>query len=97
MELLNVLEWSGAVLGVIGSALLALNRRYSGYGFVFFLASNVAWFAFGTITGTWGLVWMQIGFTVTSLIGLYRWLFAPAEALEARAHVPADKYLGAGT
>lgn len=99
MEMLGVLEWSGAALGLIGSALLAANSRYSGYGFVFFLASNIAWFAFGTITGTWGMVWMQVGFTITSFIGLYRWLFrrttAPVQRTNER--LAPDKYLGAGT
>jgi len=54
--------------------LLALNiPAISGYGFVAFLASNVLWLWFGIQTRTWGLVAMQVGFTATSLLGLYRW------------------------
>lgn len=70
----SMLEWTGAFLGLIGAGLLALNMRASGAGWIFFLLSNVAWIAFGVQTGAYGLVAMQIGFTATSLIGIWKWL-----------------------
>ncbi|KVP75501.1 hypothetical protein WJ96_07280 [Burkholderia ubonensis] len=73
----KVIEWSGAILGLTGSLLLALNLGISGYGFVAFLISNVCWLAFGIKSRAWGLVTMQVGFTATSLMGLYNW-FKPA-------------------
>lgn len=71
---LQWLEWTGAVCGLAGSLLIALKTRYSGWGFVLFLASNMAWLAFGLLTQTYGMVAMQVGFTVTSLIGIRCWL-----------------------
>ena len=68
------LGWVGSILGLIGAALLALNFEYSGYGWFAFLASNVAWIAYGLRTKTRSLLTMQLGFTLTSIIGLYRWL-----------------------
>lgn len=70
---LPVLEWSGAILGLIGAVMLAINRKVSRFGWVFYLASNVCWAIFGVATHAFGLVVMQAGFTVTTLIGIYRW------------------------
>lgn len=70
-------EWSGALLGLIGSAMLALNVPVSGFGFLAFLLSNLFWLVFGVKKKAWGLVTMQAGFTVTSLMGLYNWLLKP--------------------
>ena len=36
-------EWTGAILGLLGSLLLALKVDISGYGFIAFLISNVCW------------------------------------------------------
>lgn len=88
MDTTWLLQWIGCLFGVLGSFLLATNSRYSGYGFVAFLASNAAWVVFGWMTGAPGLVWMQAAFTVTSLLGIYRWFFAPRYApLNTYEHV----------
>jgi len=71
---LVIAGWIGSVLGLIGSLLLALHNDYSGFGFVAFLGSNVAWFYHGIRTGTWSMVIMQIGFTATSLLGVVKWM-----------------------
>lgn len=46
----SALEWLGCFSGLLGAALLALNTRHSGYGFVAFLASNLCWIGYGAIT-----------------------------------------------
>ncbi len=72
-----VVEWTGAVLGMLGSLLQALNVGISGYGFVAFLISNACWLVFGIRNRSWGLVTMQLGYMVTSFTGIYRWLIEP--------------------
>ncbi|GBG14339.1 DNA methyltransferase [Novimethylophilus kurashikiensis] len=67
-------EWMGAAAGMTGSALLACHNAYSGYGFVAYLLSNGCWLWFGLKTRTWGMVAMQMGFIMTSIIGSYNWL-----------------------
>ena len=74
---LGVLEWVGAIGGGAGALLLAFNNRWSGYGFVLFLASNAAWMTYGVMTHTFGMVTMQIVCTGTSLLGIWRWLVKP--------------------
>lgn len=74
MTTIKLLEWAGAALGLLGSFMLAANNAYSGYGFVAFLLSNCCWIVFGFKTRTWGLTTMQVGFTASSVLGLYNWL-----------------------
>lgn len=62
-----VFEWAGALL-------LALNIKYSGWGFVLFLIANITWIVFGYLIGAHGLVLNQIFFTATSVLGIKRWL-----------------------
>ncbi|MEQ1527347.1 MAG: hypothetical protein ABL911_11465 [Gallionella sp.] len=72
--MLGAIDWIGCATGLLGAALLSMNNRYSGWGFVFFLVSNFAWMTFGLITHASSMVLMQIGFTGTSLIGVWKWL-----------------------
>ena len=64
------------VVLVAGALMLALNTKHSGWRFVLFLISNGFWVAFGIQTGAPGLVVTQVSFTATSVLGIYRWLFA---------------------
>lgn len=70
---MNLYEFLGCAFGLLGALLLSLNIKCSGWGFVAFLGSNIAWISFALQKGIGGLLVMQIGFTVTSLIGIYRW------------------------
>ncbi|MGZ8151598.1 MAG: hypothetical protein ACXW1W_00410 [Methylococcaceae bacterium] len=72
--MLSVIGWFGSLTGLLGSLLLALNNELSGWGFVVFLVSNAAWLFYGVQTKTWSMVAMQIGFTATSLLGIWRWM-----------------------
>ena len=67
-------EWFGATAGVIGALMLASNTTWSGYGWLAFLASNIAWFAYAAMQGVKSMLLMQLVFATTSLIGIYRWL-----------------------
>jgi hypothetical protein len=58
------------------ASLRAKRPTPSRFGWLLFLLSNGAWIAYGIKVGAHGLVAMQIGFTLTSLMGVYRWLVA---------------------
>jgi len=66
-------DWIGCALALVGSLLLAMNTRISGWGFVAYFFSNCAWITFAASNGINSLLLMQIGFTLTSLLGIYRW------------------------
>jgi hypothetical protein len=70
----TMLEWGGSLTGLLGAGLLALNASISGFGFVAFLISNLAWIGFALSIRAYGLLMMQLGFTVTSVVGIARWL-----------------------
>ena len=72
---LSLLEWAGSIIGILGAGLLAIRCKYSGYGFVLFLISNVFLITYAQLTQQNGIVTMQIAFTLTSILGIYRWLF----------------------
>lgn len=69
------IEWAGCLFGLAGALLLALNNQYSGFGFALFLISNFFWIAYAILIKAKGMFVMQLGFTTTSLVGIYKWIF----------------------
>ena len=74
---MQILQWAGCGTGVLGAILLATKTKWSGYGFLLFLASSVFWMAYGVVTHTEGLITQQVVFTLTSLAGIWKWLVEP--------------------
>ncbi|MDP2027498.1 hypothetical protein [Sulfuriferula sp.] len=74
--MIDFLEWSGAIAGLAGAFLLATHTRFSRYGWLAFLVANLALVGFALGIGRYGLLVQQLGFTVTTLLGLYRAGFA---------------------
>lgn len=72
-----IYEWAGCITGIAGALLLALHSQWSGWGFVFYLTSNAFWIAFGVKKNVRGLIAMQLAFTATSMLGVWKWLIAP--------------------
>lgn len=73
----TIAEIAGAIFGVGGSLLLALNTRHSGWGFVAFLASNLAWILFAWLQRHFGLMLQHACFTLISATGIFMWLVLP--------------------
>ena len=71
------IEYSGAAFALIGTAMLAFNAPWSGWGFVAYLVSNVCWIAFARFHGHHGLLWQNVAFIAFGLLGIYRWLIVP--------------------
>ncbi len=67
-----LLEWSGAMLGIVGAGLLALNNQIARFGWIFFLLANVLFIVWATRIGATGLLAQQVCFLFTSLLGIYR-------------------------
>ena len=55
-----------------GAMLLAMQNRYSGWGFVVYLVSNCFWITYAVLSEVPGLLFMQLAFTASSLLGIYR-------------------------
>lgn len=67
-------DFFGLVCGVAGTLLLAIRGRWSGWGFVAFLASNAGWFAYAWQHVMLNLMIQQAVFAITSLVGIWTWL-----------------------
>ena len=80
-----MLEWFGAALGLLGAFLLATNSRYSRFGWIAFLATNMCWLAFALDSHLMALLLMQLGFTATSLLGIWRWFMASGRPSSGRS------------
>lgn len=70
----RVVEWIGSITGLLGSWLIATNTDVSGWAFPAWLISNACWIAFSIRTKNHPMLLMQIGYTASSILGVYRWL-----------------------
>lgn len=68
------LEATAAACGLAGAWLLAAKGQHAAWGWWFFLASNAGWIAFGWIRRHWFLLLQQLGFTASSLWGVWTWM-----------------------
>jgi len=71
------IEIASAILGVLGTVMLAINGKRAGWGFVAYLASNVGWIVFAWMHSHWALLAQQVAFLASSLLGIWLWLFKP--------------------
>jgi hypothetical protein len=70
--MITALEWTGSILGLLGAFVLATSTGMSRYGWIAFLAANIAMIGFAYGIGRYGLLVQQLGFMATSLLGIYR-------------------------
>ena len=78
---LHALDWIGSALGILGAYVLALNMRVSRYGWIAFLAANVAYIALTKELGIGGMLVQQLAYMGSSLFGFYRSFLAPSRHL----------------
>jgi len=70
--MITFLEWSGSLISLVGAFLLATHSQVSRYGWLAYLAANFVMIGFALGIGRYGLLLQQIGFTVTTLLGIYK-------------------------
>jgi len=75
MTKLSILKWVGAIWGIAGAILLAVNIPISGWGWVLYLVSSVAWVIAGVLMKERSLVIQSVVFSLLNLVGIIRWLF----------------------
>lgn len=77
----NVLEWVAMAGGIAGAITVSLDlgRRITGYGFIIFLVSSVAWVFVGIGQGEAPLTIQNVILSAVNVLGIYRWLIAKKE------------------
>ncbi|MBB4640067.1 hypothetical protein [Rhizorhapis suberifaciens] len=78
--------WYASLTGMLAAIVIASNlgRRITGWAFVLFATSSVAWIIAGMRDGEQALLWQNIVLLLTNFFGIYRWLI-----LKERPKVPA--------
>lgn len=71
--MIEMLEWLGALLGIVGSLLLASNSQYSRWGFVAYLVSNICLIVFAVVIQAVGIATMYTLYTVIAIYGVIQW------------------------
>ena len=75
----ELFEWSATLLSLAGAFMLATNMNGARWAWPIYLVANVCWigFALSIEVVAWGLILTQLGFTITSMIGIYRCFIKP--------------------
>ena len=71
------IEMFSALLGLLGAVLMASRSRFMAWAFVVWLVSNAGWLLFGAGHSHWFFFAQQVGFTITSLLGVWTWIIRP--------------------
>ncbi len=75
---MSAIEITGAVLGISGTALLALNTSFSKWAWVFWLGSTAFIFVVALNAKLYGVATMQGTYFFFNSIGCWKWLIRPA-------------------
>lgn len=75
---LPILKWIGTIAGAAGALLISLNIPESGWAFVFFLISSMAWTGAGIVMRDIALWTLNLVFVAIDIIGIIRWIIVPA-------------------
>lgn len=68
----TTLEWTGCFTGLLGAALVSTHTTWSAFGWIGFLLANIALISFALCIRRYGLLVQQLGFMVTSMVGIQR-------------------------
>lgn len=71
---MTVTKWTGTFLQASGCLLLALNLPYSGWAFPIMLAGSGIWLAVAAAEREGALAALNLFFSATNLVGIWRWL-----------------------
>ena len=71
-DMVMAFEWTVSIFGLLGAFLLAGHTSVSRYGWLAFLLANLATLAFAASIGAYGLLVQQVGFTISSVLGIRR-------------------------
>lgn len=76
-RMLDILQWYGAIAGVIAALIVSLDlgRRPTGWGFVIFVTASIALVAWGFLSDdAAGIGWQNIALFAINVVGVYRYL-----------------------
>jgi hypothetical protein len=74
--LILILKWFASGSGILAALMVSLDsgRKVTGWGFVIFVASSIAWFAGAILSHDWALGTQNMVLFAINLLGVYRYL-----------------------
>lgn len=69
------IEWFGSLLSISGGLLMASNHKLSPLSWISWTIANSTILILTIYTQQWGILFLQIGYTILNLYGCYTWLF----------------------
>jgi hypothetical protein len=78
----DIIQWAATITGITAAIMVAgkFSGKITGWGFVVFTASSVAWVTFGVMKGETPLTLQNAVLFVINLIGVWRYLIAKEPA-----------------
>jgi hypothetical protein len=75
--LTEILKWAASISGIAAAFMVSLDsgRRVTGWGFVVFVGSAIAWISGAALTSDWALGTQNLVLFGIDLFGVYRYLW----------------------
>ena len=75
-ELTDAIKWFASLSGIAAALTVSLDlgRRATGWGFVTFVASSIAWLTGAWLTDDWALATQNGALFAINILGVYRYL-----------------------
>lgn len=75
--MIDAIQWTATLTGIVAAILVAgkFPGRITGWGFVIFTVSSIAWVAFGLLKGEAPLTLQNAVLFVINIVGVWRYLF----------------------
>ncbi|QIG80147.1 hypothetical protein [Stakelama tenebrarum] len=76
MDLTEILKWFASISGIIAAFMVSLDlgRRVTGWGFVLFVASSIAWITGALLSDDEPLLSQNLALFAINVLGVYRYL-----------------------
>jgi len=71
--LLELLEYSGSFLALLGATMVARNDKHSKWGFVAFVISNFLLSTWSIMMGAYGLLTLNVFYLCINVYGINKW------------------------
>ena len=75
--LTEILKWFASISGIAAALMVSLDsgRRVTGWGFVIFVGSALAWIAAAALSRDWALGSQNLALFAIDVFGVYRYLW----------------------
>ena len=79
--IIDTVKWFASISGMAAALMVSFDggRRLTGWGFVIFVASSIAWFTGAALTGDWALGTQNTVLFAINLFGVYRYLIRKSD------------------